>query len=150
MEKNQGHHKLDRSFFHLLAGVNFVFSPPLKRSQSVQTAFACTSSVAAVWLAQDQALREHAAAIPLVEWASINIQVYNSHAAEAAARSVNGQPEPLGSSTLTIICKSWNRGKCASPVTVAVLGTTDILLAQAVLASQVSSESRPHSSSQPR
>lgn len=76
--------------------------------------------------------------------------MYNSHAAEAAARSVNGQPEPLGSSTLTIICKSWNRGKCASPVTVAVLGTTDILLAQAVLASQVSSESRPHSSSQPR
>ena len=55
------------------------------------------------WLAYDQAFREHAAAVQIVDWSQINVQLYNFHTAGASPRS---------SSTM---CISWNRGHCSSP-----------------------------------
>ena len=55
------------------------------------------------WLAYDQAFCEHAAAVQIVDWSQINVQLYNFHTAGACPRS---------SST---VCISWNRGHCSSP-----------------------------------
>ena len=42
-----------------------------------------------VWLAYDRAFREHAAAANVVDWSSINVQLFNFHAAGASARGPN-------------------------------------------------------------
>ena len=42
-----------------------------------------------VWLAYDRAFREHAAAANVVDWLSINVQLFNFHAAGASARGPN-------------------------------------------------------------
>ena len=72
-----------------------------------------------VWFAYDRAFREHAAATNLTDWSSINVQLFNFHAAGAAVRAsnapVDGSPEPRGSASSTIVCKSWNRGRCVAP-----------------------------------
>ena len=72
-----------------------------------------------VWFAYDHAFREHAAATNLTDWSSINVQLFNFHAAGAAVRAsnapVDGSPEPRGSASSTIVCKSWNRGRCVAP-----------------------------------
>ena len=72
-----------------------------------------------VWFAYDRAFREHAAATNLTDWSSINVQLFNFHVAGAAARAsnapVDGSPEPRGSASSTIVCKSWNRGRCVAP-----------------------------------
>ena len=49
-----------------------------------------------VWLSYDRALRQHAAATNLVDWSSINVQLFNFH---AAGPSVRGRSDvPSGSS----------------------------------------------------
>ena len=73
-----------------------------------------------VWLAYDQAFREHAAATRLTDWSSMNVQLFNFHAAGSSVRSSslttsNESPEPPGSSSSTILCKSWNKGRCTAP-----------------------------------
>ena len=72
-----------------------------------------------VWLAYDRASREHAAASHLTDWSSINVQLFNFHAAGASARVPNGSSvapaEPVGPSSSHIVCKSWNRGRCVAP-----------------------------------
>ena len=40
-----------------------------------------------VWLAYDRAFREHAAASNLTDWSTINVQLFNFHAAGASVRS---------------------------------------------------------------
>ena len=72
-----------------------------------------------VWLAYDRAFREHAAASNLTDWSTINVQLFNFHAAEASVRS-RGElseefSEPRGAPSSLIICKSWNRGHCVAP-----------------------------------
>ena len=73
-----------------------------------------------VWLAYDQAFREHAAATRLTDWSAMNVQLFNFHAAGASVRSspsstLTESPEPPGSSSSVIICKSWNKGRCTAP-----------------------------------
>ena len=72
-----------------------------------------------VWFAYDCAFREHAAATNLTNWSSINVQLFNFHAAGMAVRAsnapVDGSPEPHGSATSTIVFKLWNRGRCVAP-----------------------------------
>ena len=72
-----------------------------------------------VWLAYDRAFREHAAAANVVDWSSINVQLFNFHAAGASPRGPNvSSPdlaEPAGASTSQILCKSWNKGRCVAP-----------------------------------
>ena len=72
-----------------------------------------------VWLAYDRAFREHAAAANVVDWSSINVQLFNFHAAGASARGPNvsspDSSEPAGASTSQILCKSWNKGRCVAP-----------------------------------
>ena len=72
-----------------------------------------------VWLAYDRAFREHAAAANVVDWSSINVQLFNFHAVGASARGPNvsspDSSEPAGASTSQILCKSWNRGRCVAP-----------------------------------
>ena len=69
-----------------------------------------------VWFAYDRAFREHAAATNLTDWSSINVQLFNFHAAGAAVRASNAPvDEPRGSASSTIVCKSWNRGRCVAP-----------------------------------
>ena len=41
-----------------------------------------------VWLSYDQAFRQHAAAMKLVDWSTMNVQLYNFHAAGASVRLV--------------------------------------------------------------
>ena len=74
-----------------------------------------------VWLAYDRAFREHAAASNLTDWSTINVQLFNFHAAGASVRS-RGElseefSEPRGAPSSLIICKSWNRGHCVAPST---------------------------------
>ena len=72
-----------------------------------------------VWLAYDRAFREHAAAANVVDWSSINVQLFNFHAAGASARGPNvsspDSSEPAGASASQILCKSWNKGRCVAP-----------------------------------
>ena len=72
-----------------------------------------------VWLAYDRAFREHAAALNLTDWSTINVQLFNFHAAGASVCS-HGElseefSEPRGAPSSLIICKSWNRGRCVAP-----------------------------------
>ena len=72
-----------------------------------------------VWLAYERAFREHAAASNLTDWSTINVQLFNFHAAGASVRS-RGElsdefSEPRGAPSSLIICKSWNRGHCVAP-----------------------------------
>ena len=72
-----------------------------------------------VWLSYDRAFREHAAATNLTDWSSINVQLFNFHAAGASANPgrdlSDDSTEPHGASSSHIICKSWNRGCCVAP-----------------------------------
>ena len=72
-----------------------------------------------VWLAYDQAFRQHAAATKLIDWSTMNAQLYNFHAAGASVRSGSGGslselPEPAGADSSQVICRSWNRGRCSA------------------------------------
>ena len=72
-----------------------------------------------VWLSYDQAFHQLAAATNLVDWSSIDVQLFNFHAAGASVRgrsdASSGSLEPSGSSTSRIVCRSWNREQCAAP-----------------------------------
>ncbi|CAH3030549.1 unnamed protein product [Porites evermanni] len=67
----------------------------------------------------DRALREHAAASNLTDWSTINVQLFNFHAAGASVRSLGELSEEFsesrGAPSSLIICKSWNRGHCVAP-----------------------------------
>ena len=72
-----------------------------------------------VWLAYDKAFREHAAATKLVDWASLNVQLYSLSTAGASVRGgpdglFSDLPEPFGATSSQIICRSWNRGRCSA------------------------------------
>ena len=72
-----------------------------------------------VWLAYDKAFREHAAAAGIVDWSSMNVQLYNLCAAGASVRGgldspFNEFPEPSGAASSQVICRSWNRGRCSA------------------------------------
>ena len=75
-----------------------------------------------VWLTYDQAFREHAAATRLTDWSCMNGQLFNFHAAGSSARSsTSSHPpewEPTGSSGSLVVCISWNRGRCTSPLSI--------------------------------
>lgn len=60
-----------------------------------------------VWLAYDQAFREHAAATRLADWSAMNAQLFNFHAAGASVRgssvgSSTDSSEPTGSNSSLI------------------------------------------------
>ena len=72
-----------------------------------------------VWLANDQAFRQHAAATKLVDWSTMNIQLYNLHTAGASGHSGSGGslsklPKPSWAHSSQVICWSWNRGCCSA------------------------------------
>ena len=72
-----------------------------------------------VWLAYDKAFREHAAAAGIVDWSSMNVQLYNLCAAGASVcggldSPFNEFPEPSGAASSQVICRSWNRGRCSA------------------------------------
>ena len=78
-----------------------------------------------VWLAYDQAFREHAAATRLTDWSFMNVQLFNFHAAGSSVHSSSlttssESPEPPGLSSSTILCKSWNKGRCTAHSRLAV------------------------------
>ena len=73
-----------------------------------------------VWLSYDRAFREHAAASKITDWSSLNVQLYNFHAAGASSRphlsrQNSSSSEATGSSSSDVVCRSWNRGACSSP-----------------------------------
>ena len=72
-----------------------------------------------VWRSYDIAFRQHAAATKLVDWSSMNSELFNFNAAGAALRpGATGAspdvPEPSGAPSSQIICRSWNRSRCSS------------------------------------
>ena len=82
-----------------------------------------------VWLAYDQAFRQHAVAMKLMDWSTMNGQLYNFHAAGASVHSGSGGslselPEPSGADSSQVICQSWNRGlvpRVSSPIVSALV-----------------------------
>ena len=75
--------------------------------------WSCSNS----WLNYDQAFRQHAAATKLLDWLTMNIQLYNFRAAGASVHSGSGGslselPEPSGADSSQVICRLWNRGRC--------------------------------------
>ena len=71
-----------------------------------------------VWLAYGRAFREHAAAAKVVDWSSINVQLFNFHAAGALACGPTAVspdfPELVGASSSQNLCRSWNSGHCVA------------------------------------
>ena len=68
-----------------------------------------------VWLAYDQAFCQHAAATKFVDWSTMNVQLYNFHAAGTSVHSGSGGPlselpESSGADSSQVICRSLNRG----------------------------------------
>ena len=65
-----------------------------------------------VWLVYDLAFCEHAAATNHTDWTTINVQLFNFHAAGASLSSGRElsyeSTEPHGTLSSLIICKSWN------------------------------------------
>ena len=71
-----------------------------------------------VWLAYDQAFREHTAAVNLMNWSSINVQLFNFHAARVSVRGGQGSHSRCHRAFwfvhLAIICRSSNSGRCSA------------------------------------
>jgi len=88
-----------------------------------------------IWFAYDCAFRDHAAATNLTDWSSINVQLFNFHAAGAAVRAsnapVDGSPEPLVDLHRRLSCASPGRGDGAWPP---MLHAVSPILVRAVLA----------------
>ena len=64
------------------------------------------------WLTYDRAFREHAAVARLMDWSSINVQLFNFHAAGSCVRQSFTKPSRSSSA---IVCRSWNNGFCVAP-----------------------------------
>ena len=62
---------------------------------------------------------KHAATANVIDWSSINVQLFNFHAAGASAHGPNASltesSEPVGARASQILCKSWNKGCCVGP-----------------------------------
>ena len=82
----QGHCLLDRSLYHLLLDIDFLFPTPLERLTSYKLLILHTyrQFSRCVWLDYDQAVRQHAAAVKLVDWSALNGQLFNFHTAGAS------------------------------------------------------------------
>ena len=66
-----------------------------------------------VCLAYDKAFREHAAVTNLIDWSSMNVQLYNFCIAGASVRCgpdglFSDLPKPFGVTSSQVICRSWN------------------------------------------
>ena len=71
------------------------------------------------WRSYDIAFRQHAAASKLVDWSSMNSELFNFHTAGASVRpgsggSASDSLEASGTPASQVICRSWNRGRCSS------------------------------------
>ena len=72
-----------------------------------------------VWMAYDQAFRQHAEATKLLDWLTINVQLYNFHTTGASVCAGSGGslselPKPSGADSSQVICQSWNRGRSSA------------------------------------
>ena len=70
-----------------------------------------------VWLAYDQVFRQHTTATRLIDWSTMNVQLYNLHPAGTSVHSGSGGslsklPEPSGADSSQIIRRSYNRSHC--------------------------------------
>ena len=112
---------MDGGLLDLHVGALIVFSASLERPLPIPTADSSNSSPVCQsrWVSYDRAFRQHAAATNLVDWSSINVQLFNFHAAGSSVRRRNyvpsGSSEPSGSSTSRIVCRSCKRGHCSAP-----------------------------------
>ena len=74
------------------------------------------------WLVYDPAFREHVVATQLTDWSCMNAQLFSFHAVGASYRSPSSNDssdwETTGSSGSIVVCKSWNRGCCTSPLSI--------------------------------
>ena len=82
-----------------------------------------------VWLAYDQAFREHAAATRLTDWSSMNVQLFNFHAAGSSVRgsllpTSNESPEPPWFIVLNHPLQIMEQGVLHCPVLVLLLCTS--------------------------
>lgn len=107
------------SFFSVLPCANISVSPAMEESLALSVAdFADHQFTSRVWLAYDRAFREHAAATNLTDWSTLNVQLFNFHAAGASIRihdALTDSSEPQGAASAAAICSSWNWGQCIAP-----------------------------------
>ena len=73
-----------------------------------------------VRLDYDRSFREHTAATRLTDWSLMNVELFNFHTADSSVCSSSlaqshESLKPPGSSSATVVCKSWNRGCCTAP-----------------------------------
>ena len=73
-----------------------------------------------VWLAYDQAFREHTAATHLSDWSSMNAQLFNFHTAGSLVHNSSlalssEYLKPPVSCASSVVCISWNKGRYMAP-----------------------------------
>ena len=86
-----------------------------------------------VWLSNDRAFREHTAASKITDKSSLNVQLYNFHAAGVSSRphpsSQNSiSSEATGSLSSNVVCRSWYCGTCSSAYSSCMFLNFDLLL----------------------
>ena len=101
--------------------LTFYFPPRWKDLTSYKLFILCTYRQFSghVWLAYDQAFRQHAEVTKLIDWLTMNVQLYNFHPAGTSVCSGSGGslselPEPSGADSSQVICRSWNRSHCSA------------------------------------
>ena len=106
-----------QSLYNFHADFDVVFSTPLERFNLLQASHPAhvPQFSGRVWLAYNQAFCQHVVATKLLDWSTMNAQLYNFHAAGASVHSGSGGslselPEPSGADSSQVICWSWNRG----------------------------------------
>ena len=104
--------QLAGSIFSVLPRAHISVSPSMEESPALPVADSTDLSPVH---RLGMAFREHAAATNLTDWSTLNIQLYNFHAAGTSVHdhdAVTASNEPRGAASSTIICRSWNRGQC--------------------------------------
>ena len=109
----RGYRHMFRSLHHFFNDSDFAFPTSLERSHVLLILRTHRQFTGRVWLAYDKAFRKHAAAMKLVDWSSINIQLYNFCTAGASVRGgpdglFSNLPKPFGVTSSQVICRSWN------------------------------------------
>ena len=101
--------------------LTFYFPPRWKDLTSYKLFILCTYRQFSghVWLAYDQAFRQHAEVTKLIDWLTMNVQLYNFHPAGTSVCSGSGGslselPEPSGADSSLVICRLWNRSHCSA------------------------------------
>ena len=112
---DQGYRILVQSFCYFHANSHVMLSSALEGPASLLILRTYRLFNRRVWLAYDKAFCEHLAAVKVVDWSTMNIQLYNFCAAGALVCGrldipLSKVPEMSGAALSQIVCRTWSRG----------------------------------------